>query len=387
MAKLFKWFFRLLALAGLLAVGAAVALHQWVELRPDWRALVAGRREVTSLAIRQAQLPQQGIDLLLAAMQKKKPAPAKASPAPEDDSTDPEVEWLLRHVVLDQVSWRNPAGAVTTVDGEAHLDADRLLRTLDLHVVEGAWKDARLKLVRGGNERGNDQWAVNAALGGGTVQGHVQYRPATGRAAAREREIKGTLQTRGVEVRALAAGAGGVHGPLSGQLEASTTLSARAASAAGLAEALQTQTKFTVHNAVLHGLDLAKAVTTVGLSRGGETRLSTLSGQLATRGRAAQLSELVADSGVLRATGQVALSPARALSGRLLVDLTAGAAGQLVGVPLAVGGTLDAPEVTLSRGAMLGAAIGTAVMPGVGTGAGARVGDGLGESVKKLFGK
>jgi len=43
------------------------------------------------------------------------------------------------------------------------------------------------------------------------------------------------------------------------------------------------------------------------------------------------------------------------------------------------------PEVTLTRAALLGAALGTAVLPGVGTGA--RIGDSLGEKLKGLFGK
>ena len=61
--------------------------------------------------------------------------------------------------------------------------------------------------------------------------------------------------------------------------------------------------------------------------------------------------------------------------------------GRAVGVPLVVGGTLDAPTVTLTRSAMVGAAIGTLVMPGVGTGAGASVGEAIGEKLKGLFGK
>jgi hypothetical protein len=62
-------------------------------------------------------------------------------------------------------------------------------------------------------------------------------------------------------------------------------------------------------------------------------------------------------------------------------------AGTALGVPLVVGGTLDAPSVTLSRSALLGAAVGTAIAPGVGTGAGASLGDKLGNSLKGLFGK
>jgi hypothetical protein len=75
------------------------------------------------------------------------------------------------------------------------------------------------------------------------------------------------------------------------------------------------------------------------------------------------------------------------LSGRITVDLAAAAAGGAIGVPLAVGGTLDSPSVTLTRGALLGAAVGTMVAPGVGTGAGAKLGDRVGESLRGLFGK
>jgi hypothetical protein len=70
-----------------------------------------------------------------------------------------------------------------------------------------------------------------------------------------------------------------------------------------------------------------------------------------------------------------------------MVDLASAAAGGAIGVPLAVGGTLDSPSVMLTRGALVGAAVGTMLAPGVGTGAGAKIGDHLGESLKGLFGK
>jgi hypothetical protein len=58
-----------------------------------------------------------------------------------------------------------------------------------------------------------------------------------------------------------------------------------------------------------------------------------------------------------------------------------------LGVPLVVGGTVDEPSVTLTRGAMVGAALGTLVVPGAGTAAGASTGDKIGESLRGLFGK
>jgi hypothetical protein len=54
----------------------------------------------------------------------------------------------------------------------------------------------------------------------------------------------------------------------------------------------------------------------------------------------------------------------------------------VVGVPLKIGGTVSDPEVSLTGGALTGAAVGSAVLPGVGTAIGARVG----QQVEKLFG-
>ena len=205
-------------------------------------------------------------------------------------------------------------------------------------------------------------------------------------AKARDLLFEGTLETRGVEVSALTA----PSRTLTGRLDASTTLSARInpkAGAASITDALRTQTRFTVNNAVLQGVDLSKSVVTVGLSRGGSTELDTLAGQVRTRGQLIELTNLVASSGVLAATGEVTVAPSKALSGRVRVDVTRGGGGDVVGVPLVVGGTVDDPSVSLSRSALLGAAIGTALMPGVGTGAGANLGDRLGEGLKDLFGK
>ena len=164
-------------------------------------------------------------------------------------------------------------------------------------------------------------------------------------------------------------------------------VAASAATAGALVDALHTQSRFAVQGAVVHGVDLARAVKTVGMSRGGDTRLDTLAGQLNSKGRAVVLNNLVAGSGLLSASGNVALTPARVLSGRVNVNLGATVVGDAVGVPLLVGGTLDAPQLTLTRAAMVGAAIGTMVLPGVGTGAGASLGDKIGGKLQGLFGK
>jgi hypothetical protein len=245
--------------------------------------------------------------------------------------------------------------------------------TAQLQVLKGRFQGAKVTL-----QRQPDHWALRTAIGGGSITGKFQLQP-----AAKGTSLQGQVDVMNVEVAALTS----PNRALTGRLEAHTTWSAEFHELNALADALRSQTRFTVHDAVVHGIDLAQAVKTVGLSRGGETRLDSLAGNVATQGRAVQLTNLVASSGLLSANGNVAIAPNRTLSGRVTVDLAAAAAGGAIGVPLAVGGTLDAPSVTLTRGALVGAAVGTMLAPGVGTGAGAKLGDRLGQGLKGLFGK
>jgi len=401
------WPLPAVALTGIVVQSKPPLTLERVEVRPQWQPLLQGRLAISTLLVRRAVLPQQGIDAVLLALQKKKqPASVKQGPKPKTPDPAPEstgLEGLPRRTVLDDVTWISAAGARTTVAAEAALADDGLPDSVSFKLLKGNLQGLQATLQReepkpadnaskaGDAVVGEDRWALRVEVGGGKIEGRLGLRRAPAGAPAKPGEalaLQGQLQTRGVEVSALTAPAGA----LSGQLEASTSLNARAATTGGLVDALQSHTTFTVRNAVINGLDLAKAVQTVGLSRGGRTRLDTLAGQVNTQGRAAQLTNLVASSGVLSATGNVAISPAKALSGRVSVNVAGDskvgqAIGGAVGVPLTVGGTLDKPEVTLSRSALLGAAIGTALLPGVGTGAGANLGDRVGEGFRSLFGK
>lgn len=353
-----------------------------VEARPVWTALLAGRLQVSTLTLRKAVLPQTTLVLLAARLQD----PARKTARPEPAGGDAlDLGWLPRKLVLDEVTWINPRGRGTTVQADASLDDDGWPASADVKVTGGGLQGTKARLVR--DDSGLTAWTLKVEVGGGTVQGPLKVSlPDAGNPKARDLVFEGALETRGVEVSALTA----PSRPLTGRLEASTTLSARInprAGAAAITDALRTQTRFTVHGAVLQGLDLARAVVSVGLSRGGLTELDTLAGQVNTRGQTIALSDLEARSGVLSATGEVTVAPSRELSGRVRVDMMRGAGGQVVSVPLAVGGTLDEPSVMLSRSALLGAAIGTAILPGVGTGAGANLGDRIGEGLKDLFGK
>jgi hypothetical protein len=364
-----------------------------VELRLRLHELLAGRLEVSSLRLSGADLPQQGIDELLAALNDKPAAgagtakPAQGASAAPGQSSGPPLVLIARRVVLEDVTWRNLRGESTTLSGDADLGADGLPEQLKLAVSAGPWQGMRagakqrVQPAEGLDARA-PSWDIRIEHAGGTIEGPLQVRlPVDG---ASRMSLRGQFETRNLELSALRKGA---PGPLSGRLRATTSVSAQAETTAELAQVLVTQSRFTVQDAVVHGVDLARAVRTVGLNRGGQTRLDQLSGQLVTRGRAIQLRELAASSGALSVTGEVAVAPSRTLSGRVNVNLAEQVVGKAVGVPLVVGGTLDAPSVTLTRGAMLGAAIGTMVMPGVGTGTGASIGDAIGDKLKGLFKK
>ena len=347
-----------------------------VDVRPEWLALLGGAPRIASLRVKDAVLPQAGLDALQATIKAK--SKGQAPSAPGGDVLLP--PWLPKTTLLEGITWTSAKGASWTLDARAEMGSDGLPEEVVASVLKGRLKDARLKLQRIGasglaETEGWPAWELDLRLAGGTVKGKIAAKLPD---AAAPFALRGQVETRDVDVAALTAPAR----PLSGRLEASTRLHGRGANAAALGETLETQTRFNVKNAVLHGIDLAQAVKTVGMNKGGQTALDTLAGQVNTQGSAIRLNNLVASSGVLSATGNVNISPARALSGRVNVDMAPG----LVGVPLQVGGSVDSPSVTLTRGAMIGAAIGTVLAPGIGTGAGASLGDKVGEGLKGLFG-
>jgi uncharacterized protein involved in outer membrane biogenesis len=341
-----------------------------IEARPEWAGLLRGRLDVATLVVRNAVVPEQAVAAIAAASKRPKSKPPKG----KSDDGPAAIAFLPRRTLLENVTWSPAKGAGITVDAQVELGADGLPETAKVDMIKGRLQGAKATL-----QRQPDHWALRAAIGGGTIVGRIQVQPGTQGGSL----LQGQFDTANVEVAALTA----PSRTLTGRLEARTTVRAQFNTLGAIADALHSQTRFTVHNAVVHGVDLAQAVKSVGLNRGGETRLDTLAGNVATQGRAVQLTNLVASSGVLSATGNVAMAANRSLSGRVTVDLASAAAGGSLGVPLAVGGTLDEPSVTLTRGALVGAAVGTLLAPGVGTGAGAKVGDRLGESLRGIFGK
>lgn len=374
-----------------------------IELRPVLPALFSGRLELSTLLVRQADLSQLALDDLLAARQqarrpgaepRMKSAGKPGIGAGGGGAATPDPEDVLhvivpQRVVLDAATWRSRAGAATMFNADARLDGQGLPEELTVTLLAGTLQGTRLGLLR----QSPTDWDVDVEIAGGTVKGKLQLPQPPGPAQALQ--LSGQLETRNVALGLLlraqnaeqAAGSANTGAAMSGRLEASTTFKAGARDWGGLLEGLQSDSRFVVHQAVIHGFDLARAVRSVGLSRGGVTRLDSLAGQVRTRGRTVELRNLLASSGALSAAGFVLITPDRQLQGRVDVNLGAKMVGKAVGVPLLVEGSLDKPELRLTRAALAGAAIGTLIMPGVGTGAGASIGEKIGESLKGLFGK
>lgn len=286
--------------------------------------------------------------------------------------------WMLAPIPLEKVRWRDVVwidrrGIELAYDGDIVFDTHWRPRQARLERA-GASPPARLRLDR---EAGRDRWRTRIDVGGGTWNGVTLFELLPNDML----RVSAELEPRQVDIEGLVQAFGrqtAVAGKFSGQ----TTLAAEAGELGALIRSLHTRTTFSVQPATLTRLDLAKAVTTAGISRGGTTPLDELTGTLDTQGTAdgivMRYSGLKARSGVLTASGNLKLFN-RKLDGEVAVDLVDG----VVGVPLKVGGSMSDPEVSLTGGALAGAAVGTALLPGVGTAIGARVG----QQVEKLFGE
>jgi hypothetical protein len=354
-----------------------------IELRPAWGKLLAlgatpRELEIQSLSLRGLSLPQKGLHELQQSLSKKEQtigaerAETIQKLIKSEQKTDQGVALIVGLLALPQttrlegVVWQSAAGESLELSG-----------------------DLRMNGVR-------DQMDIDLQLAGGLVRGPLRLASKDGKTAW---QLRGELAISGLDLAQLP----GAQQRMAGRLNGTLTMDASAPQLSGIGAALQTQTTFSVSGAVIKGIDLAKAVRTLGLSRGGETALQQLSGTVSTRGTGAPmqitLSDLQASSSLLKATGAVSVGAAaragapRALSGKLTVDLAVGDGklGQVVGIPLEISGTSAAPVVAPTRGAMIGGAIGSVIAPVIGTGAGAKMGDKVGEKLfgwkDKLFGK
>jgi hypothetical protein len=288
--------------------------------------------------------------------------------------------WTLAPVPVEQVQWRDVVwidrrDIALAYDGEVRFDAGwrpRQARVERAGLAQGL-PPARLRLDR---EAGQDRWRTRIDVGGGTWNGVTLFETqADGRL-----RVSAELDPRQVDIEGLVQ-AFGRRTSVAGKVSGHSTLVAEADEVGALMRGLHTRTTFSVKPATLTRLDIAKAVSTAGISRGGTTALDELTGTLDTQategGTVFRYTNLKASSGLLTASGSLRLFN-RKMEGDVAVDLVDG----VVGVPLKIGGSVSDPEVSLTGGALTGAAVGSAVLPGVGTAIGARVG----QQVEKLFG-
>lgn len=285
----------------------------------------------------------------------------------------------LARFVFSQLRWVDRRGIELAYAGRIDFDPGWLPRTAVLQ-RPGASPEAQLRLTREASEAAGPThaWQVQADVGGGSWQGRAQLRePAQQDGPMR---LSADLQLRDVDVAQLVS-TFGRKPALQGRASGRTTLQAEGHRPGELLRSLQTRTDFRVAPATLLRFDLARTVRTLGQERAGQTPLDELSGSLQTqateRGVRLRYRDLHARSGVLTGQGQLQVFN-RQLQGRLAIDLVDG----VVGMPLQLGGTLDAPQLGFSGGALAGAAAGTAVSPGLGTALGAR----LGQKLEDWFG-
>ncbi|OIR03485.1 AsmA family protein [mine drainage metagenome] len=149
--------------------------------------------------------------------------------------------------------------------------------------------------------------------------------------------------------RLLAARAPGLslHGELGGELH----IESRAANLAGISDNLRAHGEFLVGRGAINGLDLIEAARSKRPTRGGTTGFEQLSGELLLDGQACHLGKLKLSAGLMRAEGHLDIGKNGRIGGMIALDL-AGAATR-IRAALAIGGTLDEPQVSIGRGARI----------------------------------
>jgi len=336
-----------------------------IVVRPQLAALWSRRIAIDAVEIEGAVLPRASVRAFRGRWQ------------PEDAAEAMNGPWTLAEIPLERlrlrdVVWIDRRDISLAYDADVVFDPGWRPRQAELSRA-GASPAATLRIEREGAE---DRWRTLIDVGGGTWNGETTLQTLDkGRL-----RVTAQLTPKGVDIAGL-VGAFQRRNAVEGRIDGQTALESEGDDPGELIRRLHTRTRFSVKPATLKGFDLAKAVSTAGVDRSGQTVFDELTGTLDTQGTEdgieLRYAGLQARSGVLRASGSATVFNRR-LNGEAAIDLVDG----VVGVPFKLAGTLDEPQFSLTGGALAGAAVGTAVLPGVGTAIGARVG----QQVEKLFG-
>ncbi|KWT96848.1 MULTISPECIES: AsmA family protein [unclassified Variovorax] len=278
----------------------------------------------------------------------------------------------IERLQLRDITWINRRDIALAYDAELRFDPGWRPREAEV-LRPGVSPTTRLRLAR---EGGEDRWRVEIDAGGGTWNGQAELQ-APDKGPLR---LSAQLEPRGVDVGELVS-AFRRNQAVEGRFDGRTEVRSEGDDVGELIRHLNTRTRFAMRPATVKGFDLSKVVGAPGAARGGQTVLDELTGTVETQntedGVLLRYTGLQARSGVLNASGSASVLNRR-LNGEMAIDLVDG----VVGVPLKLDGTLDDPQLSMTGGALAGAAVGTAVLPGVGTAIGARIG----QQVEKLFG-
>ena len=372
-----------------LASGAVTAGS--IAVYPRLASLFSEKRVLRSIEFEQVAISRKGVDLI-AALAGKKQSGGGALEIERVRAKNIQVELEAgRLPAFNADIALNGGGAipvdsalVTTTDGKARMVLAPEGREWTLTVDASDWQlplgpPLRFTSLKAGGRVTGEKLALNdiaAVLYGGKVGGKADL------SWQKNWRLAGDVKIEGIDIMPVTQ-ALKVKAALSGKLDATGPFSAQAAKPAGLRDTINADIGFDVRNGVLQGFDLASAAQSLlkGGAGGGNTQFDQLTGKVKVLGHAYRLQNVKVTSGVLKAEGNVDISASKQLSGRVDTEVK-GTAG-LVGVPVAVSGTLDHPILMPTKGSMAGAVVGTVLLPGVGTSIGSSVGDKIG----KMFGK
>ena len=326
-----------------------------MRLQPAPGSLFSSRLVFREIEAEGVELPAEGLGVLPAALA------AFAQPSSA---------FAIEHVSLARAEVSLHGLALSGLEGEIRLDRHGGFQALSLHSVERGFRLEARPAAKGFEiEMEGQNWhpSANASyvfdslnlagkldgsalqlsgldvrLLGGTVRGEMLL------AAGKQVSVSGQLVYERIDLKRL-GGALGIDWLLEGSASGKLVFSGLADEWPGLPGALEGAGDVGVRQGVLGGIDLAEAVRRAASApvRGGATRFEQMNGSLRLAQGAYRLSGTTLNSGLMHASGWLAVSRERQLSGAL--DVRLGSSSSQLRMPLSIGGTLKVPEVSVSR--------------------------------------